>query len=226
MNINTSTIETRKNYLSAVSADAEIYYPDTDETIMPEGIQHFLLSVHLASILLAFFASRNDAKVFGNVMLYYEEGKPKKFVSPDLMVCFGLEEFPKRVYKLWETKVVPSVVIEFASNTTWLNDVSSKLALYQKLGVAEYYVYDVEYAHLPEPLMAFRLEDGVLSEIEVKDKQILSESLGLELVDTGKTLRFFDPQTQKFLMTMEETQAENEGLKKRLAELEKQNGGK
>ena len=140
MSVNTSTIETRKNYPSAVSADAEIYYPDTDETIMPEGIQHFLLSVHLASTLLAFFASRSDAKVFGNVMLYYEEGKPKKFVSPDLMVCFGLKEFPKRVYKLWEEKVVPSVVIEFASNTTWLNDVSTKLALYQKLGVKEYYI--------------------------------------------------------------------------------------
>ncbi|MCY7344939.1 MAG: Uma2 family endonuclease [Pyrinomonadaceae bacterium] len=221
MSVTISTIETRKNHPSAVSADAEIYYPDTDETIMPEGIQHFLLSVHLASILLAFFASRNDAKVFGNVMLYYEEGKPKKFVSPDLMVCFGLEQFPKRVYKLWQEKVVPSVVIEFASNTTWLNDVSSKLALYQKLGVKEYYVYDVEYAHLPEPLMAFRLEDGVLSEIEVRDKRILSESLGLELVDTGETLRFCNPETNEFLMTMEEMAAELALLK-----AEKQNGGK
>ena len=164
--------------------------------------------------------------VFGNVMLFYEEGSPKRFISPDLMVCFGLNEFPKRVYKLWETNVVPSVVIEFASNTTWLNDVSTKLALYQKLGVKEYYVYGIEHAHLPEPLMAFRLDDGVMSEIEVKDKRILSESLSLELVETGETLRFFDPQTQKFLMTMEETQAENEELKKRLAELEKQNDGK
>ncbi len=218
MSVNISTIERQKNY-PPMSDDKEIYYPETDETIMPEGIQHFLLSVHLASTLLAFFAKQNDAKVFGNVMLYYEEGKPQKFVSPDLMICFGLQDFPKRVYKLWEEKVVPSVVVEFASNTTWFNDVSTKLALYQKLGVKEYYVYDIEYAHLPEPLMAYRLDDGVLSEIEVKDKRILSESLGLELVDTGETLRFFDPQTQKFLMTMEE-------MAERLAELEKQNDGK
>ena len=221
MSANISTIETRNNYPSAVSADEEVYYPDTDETIMPEGIQHFLLSVHLASILLAFFASRRDAKVFGNVMLYYEEGNPRKVVSPDLMVCFGLEEFPNRVYKLWEEKVVPSVVIEFASDTTWLNDVSTKLALYQKLGVSEYYIYDVEYDNLPESLLAYRLIDDELTQIEVEGKRVLSESLGLELVDTGETLRFFNPQTNEFLMTMEELTAE---LAKLRAEI--QNDGK
>ena len=221
MSANISTIEIQKNYPPVVSADEEIYYPDTDETIMPEGIQHFLLSVHLASILLAFFASRRDAKVFGNVMLYYEEGNPRKVVSPDLMVCFGLEDFPKRVYKLWEEKVVPSVVIEFASNTTWLNDVSTKLALYQKLNVKEYYIYDVEYDNLPESLLAYRLIDDELTHIEVESKRILSESLGLELVDTGETLRFFNPQTNEFLMTMEEMTAE---LAKLRAEI--QNDGK
>lgn len=213
MNSNISTIETRKNYPSAVSADEEIYYPDTDETIMPEGIQHFLLSVHLASTLLAFFASRNDAKVFGNVMLYYEEGNPKKVVSPDLMVCFGLHEFPKRVYKLWEEKVVPSVVIELASETTWLNDVSTKLALYQKLGVKEYYIFDVEYGNLPESLLAYRLFDDELTQIQVENKRIFSESLNLELVDTGETLRFFNPETNEFLMTAEEMAAELAKLK-------------
>ncbi|MCY7375393.1 MAG: Uma2 family endonuclease [Pyrinomonadaceae bacterium] len=221
MSVNVSTITSKGSFPPQVSDGEEIYYPDTDETIMPEGIQHFLLSVHLASTLLTFFASRKDAKVFGNVMLYYEEGKPKKFVSPDLMVCFGLQDFPHRVYKLWEEKVVPSVVIEFASSTTWFNDVSTKLAIYQKLDVKEYYVYDIEYAHLPESLMAYHLDDGILSEVEVKDRRILSESLALELVDTGETLRFFNPETNEFLMTMEEMATELTRLK-----TEKQNGGK
>ncbi len=226
MSINISAIENRKNYPSAVSADASVYYPDTVEAIMPKSIQHFLLSVRLASTLLAFFAKRSDAKVFGNVMLYYEEGKPHKFVAPDLMVCFGLAEFPKRVYKLWEERIVPSVVIEFASNTTWLNDVSTKLALYQKLGVSEYYVFDVEYDNLPDSLLAYRLIDDELTPIKIENRRIFSESLNLELIDTGETLRFFDPETNEFLMTMEETQGENKKLKERLAELEKQNDGK
>lgn len=217
MSVNVSTITSERNFPLQVSDNEEIYYPETDESIMPEGIQHFLLSVHLASMLLAFFANQNDTKVFGNVMLYYEEYNPKKVISPDLMICFGLPKVPHRVYKIWETKVVPTVVMEFASETTWLKDVSTKLGLYQKLGVKEYYIYDVEYAHLPTALMAYRLDNGVLTEIEISNNRILSESLGLELVDTGETLRFYNPEINEFLMTMEE-------MAEKLAELEKQNG--
>ncbi|MDQ3132334.1 MAG: Uma2 family endonuclease [Acidobacteriota bacterium] len=225
MSVNVSTINQQGIYPPRVT-DKEVFYPDTDESIMPEGILHFLLSVRLTSMLLAFFANREDVKIFGNVMLYYEQGFPKKFISPDLMICFGLKESPTSVYRLWETKVVPSVVIEFASETTWLNDVSSKLAIYQKLGVKEYYVYEVDSKHLPSSLIVYRLDEGVLTEVEISNKRILSESLGLELIDTGETLRFINPETNEFLMTVEEVQAENEKLKERLAELEKQNEGK
>lgn len=219
MSVNTSTITTQKHYPPQFSEDAETLYRDTDESIIPEGILHFLLSVRLASTLLAFFSNREDVKVFGNCMLYYEEDNPRKMISPDLMVCFGLEKMPTRVYKLWEEKIVPSVVIEFASETTWFNDVSNKLAIYQKLGVKEYYVYDVEYAHLPSPLMAYHLDNDVLTKIEVANSRILSESLDLELVDTGETLRFFNLETNELLMTIEE-------MAQKLAELEKQNGRK
>lgn len=213
MSVNVSTFSNPKNYPPQMSGGEEIFYPETDENIMPEGIQHFLLSVRLASMLLAFFVKREDVKIFGNCMLYYEEGNPQKVVSPDLMVCFGLQKTPLRVYKLWEEKVVPSVVIEFASETTWLNDVSTKLALYQKLGVKEYYIYDVEYDNLPESLLAYRLVDDELKQIEIQDGKVLSESLGLELVDTGETLRFFNPEVNGFLMTMEEMATELEKLK-------------
>ena len=219
MSVDVSTITNPKNYPPQMPGGEEIFYPETDESIMPEGIQHFLLSVRLASMLLAFFAKREDVKVFGNCMLYYEEGNPRKVVSPDLMICFGLQKTPVRVYKLWEEKIVPSVVIEFASETTWLNDVSTKLALYQKLGVKEYYIYDVEYDNLPESLLAYRLVDDELKQIEIEDRRVLSESLSLELVDTGETLRFFDPATNEFLMTMEEVQTENDRLKAELAKL-------
>lgn len=190
-----------------------VYYPDTDETVMPEGVLHFLLSVRLVSALLAFFSARNDVKVFGNVMFYYEKGNVKKVVSPDVMICFGLETMPLRVYKLWEEKAVPAVIIEFASESTWFKDVSTKIALYQKLGVAEYFVFDPEYKNLPQPLVSFRLIDGVFVEREIVDNRIYCEALKLELVDTAETLRLFDPKTNEFLMTPEEMAAELARLK-------------
>lgn len=219
MSVDTSTISTQKNYPPQVFDGKTVDYPETDENIMPEGIRHFLLSVRLASMLLAFFANRNDVKVFGNLMFYYEKGNPEKVISPDLMVCFGLEAMPESVYKLWEEKVVPSVVIELSSPTTWFKDVSTKLAIYQKLGIKEYYIYDIEYKFLPEPLIAYRLIDGELVEVEVENGRILSESLNLELVDTGETLRLFNPESGEFLMTAEEMLAENENLKAELARL-------
>lgn len=221
MSVEVSTITTPPKY-PRISDGKDIFYPETDETIMPEGIRHFLLSVRLTSMLLAFFAERNDVKVFGNCMLYYEKGNLRKVVSPDLMICFGLEKTPPRVYKLWEEKVVPAVIIEFAPEATCLGDVSTKLALYQKLGVKEYYIYDVEYDNPPEPLLAYRLIDDELKQVEVEDKRILSESLHLELVDTGETLRLFNPETNNFLMTVEEMQAENERLKAELEKLRQQ----
>lgn len=95
------------------------------------------------------------------------------------------------------------------------------MAIYQKIGVKEYYVYEVDSAHFPASLIAYRLDNDVLTEVEVLNKRILSESLGLELVDTGETLRLFNPETNEFLMTMEEMAAEIARLK-----AEKQNDGK
>ena len=197
----------------------EIYYPETDETIMPEGIIHYLLGVRLVSTLLAFFSENSDITVFGNLMFYFDEGNPKKVISPDIMLCLGLEQMPNRVYKLWTEKVVPSVIIEIASESTWDKDLTSKLAIYQRLGVSEYYIFDVEYKCLRKPLMAFRLTDFVYEEVDTENNRVFSPSLNLELVDTGETLRLFNPETNEFLMTQEELSLKQQDLEKEMSEL-------
>ena len=211
MSVNSSTISTQKNYPPQVSDD--ISYPSTVEDYMPEGIIHFLLSVNLASTLLAYFSNRKDVKIFGNLMIYYVEGNPKKFISPDIMICFGLENAPTQVYKLWEEKVVPGVIIEIASPTTWKEDLYRKYDLYERLGVKEYYIFDVERGFMPQPLFAFHLKNGVFETIKIEQNRVFSPALGLELVDTGETLRLFNPKTNEILMTTEEMAAELERLK-------------
>lgn len=219
MSVDTSTITTQKYYPPPVADDEEIYYPSTIPNYMPENNFHFVLIANLAVMLQTFLQRARGNYVFGDIMFYYEEGNPRKFIAPDLMVCLDKEKEPsKGVYKLWEERHVPQVVIEIASESTWLKDVSSKLAIYQKLGVKEYYVFDIERTFLPQALLAYRMETGILTEVEIPNKRILSESLGLELVDTGETLRFFNPETNEFLMTMEEMAQE-------LTELKKQKNG-
>lgn len=76
-----------------------------------------------------------------------------------------------------------------------------KLRLYEKLGVLEYFIFDPEYDYLPEPLVGWRLENGEYVPVEVVEGKVRSEVLGLDLVDTGETLRLLDPQTGQFLQT-------------------------
>ncbi len=214
MNTQTSTLKTKKTFLSPTKAKKiEVFYPETDDSIMPENDLHFKIIANLVLILETFLRNQADVNIFGDLMLYYEKGNARKCVAPDVMVCFGIDKQPRKKYLLWEEKSVPSVIIEIASSSTWEKDLTTKFALYQNLGVKEYYIFDVERNCLLEPFLAFHRKQGELVPMEIKNGRILSKSLGLELVDTGETLRLFNPQTEKFLMTMEEMSA-------RIAELE------
>ena len=209
MNTEVLTRTTQKKY-PPVSDDG-IYYPSTDPNAMPETDIHFKLIANFVLILEAFLKNRSDANAFGDLMFYYEPGNRQTFVAPDVSVCFGIDKSPRRVYKLWEEKSVPSVIVEIASESTWREDLTKKFALYQNLGVNEYYVFDPEYKFLAQPLLAFHLnEQGELAEAAVNHGRVFSESLGLELVDTGETLRLFNPETNEFLMTIKEIEAKAE----------------
>ena len=211
----------------------EVYYPETDGTEMGQNSIHFWLINNLAQMLELFFAWRKDVFVTGDIMLYYEEGEPKRFVAPDIMICFGVSNNPRRVYELWKEKVPPSIIFEIASGSSWEKDISRKLALYERIGVSEYYIYDPERNYLPNPLLAYHLKDGEYEPVEAKNNRVYSPLLNLELVDDGFTLRFFNHETIDFLPTIHELSASEriaqkkiEQLENEIAELKKQNDGK
>jgi Uma2 family endonuclease len=182
----------------------EIYYPESDGKPMAETDVHRDQMNYLIESLKLFFSNRKIVYISGNIMFYYEEGNPHKSFSPDVMICFGISQEDRRTYKLWEEKQFPQVVFEISSRATWGEDLNKKWFLYQKFGVKEYYIFDPEYDYLPEPLIAYRLKKGELKQVKVKNGRIFSEELELEIVDTRKGLRLFDPRTKEFLKTLEE----------------------
>ena len=201
----------------------EIYYPETDNSNMGQNEIHFALLTDLVQMLENFLAARPDAHVSGDIMFYYEEGKPKTFVAPDVMVCFGIDKQPRRVYQLWKEKAVPAVIIEIVSESTWQKDITTKFALYQRLGVGEYFVYDPERDYLPEPLMAFYLENGEYRRIEPEGGRVFSPALNLELVDDGMTLRLFNHETIEFLPTARELAVKNKIAQQEIEKLREEN---
>ena len=198
-----------------------IFYPESDGKPMAETDVHAKFLTYLREALAIFFTEREKVYVTGNIMFYYVEGSPDEVVPPDIMVCFGVDKGDRTSYKTWEENdVIPSVIIELASRSTWHKDHTEKRELYEMLGVQEYYIFNPLYPKTLPAFLAFELEDGVLVKREIENGRIYSELLGLELVDTGKSLRLFDLNTESFLKTqeelsqeVEEISAENETLK-------------
>ena len=216
MNTNVG-VRNKAKILPLINGNEEAIYPSEEKKKLGEtDYQHIQISI-LEQQLRIFLSEKKDVYLASDLIVYYEEGNPNRRFAPDLMVCFDVENKKRLSYKIWEEKVVPSVIIEVASEATWQKDVTTKRRLYEKLGVVEYYVIDPEYKYLTQPMLAYRLEFGELVRQAIQNDRIFSEELNLELVNTGEDFRFFDVEKDEFISTVSDIstlKAEIERLKK------------
>ncbi len=222
-----------KNAAAAVDAPTrtEVFYPETDGMPLPDGdyqLRHF---IEIISILGHFFRDLRDAAVSGNTFIYYEEGNPRMFVSPDCYVAFGVDVellLENNNYRVWDMGKSPDFVLEIGSPSTASNDLGDKRELYASLGVVEYWRFDPSGGdHYGEPLVGETLAAGEYRELEMvrgTDGGVWGYSPVLNLEphwDEGR-LRFYDPVDGRWLENMEETgvradTAEAERERERLA---------
>lgn len=203
--MNTQTIPktaNRKTYLKKDRAEDVVYYPAELEKEMGETAFHYKLIALLYGLLEAFFSQEKNVVIAANMMVYLDKGNIKKWLAPDVFVCFGVDNKLRRVFKTWEEGVFPQVVFEVASDSTFENDLGGKRLDYARLGVEEYYLLDPEREYLPSPVMAFARENGRLVSVNVENHRVFSPLLKLEIVDTGQSFRLFNPQTQEFLQAV------------------------
>ncbi|MBE9101195.1 Uma2 family endonuclease [filamentous cyanobacterium LEGE 07170] len=190
-----------------------IEYPESDGLPMAESDQTRDYLVYATKVLSVFFETRTDVYVSGNLFIYYEEGNPEMVVAPDVFVVFGVENRQRRIYKVWEEgDRTPNFVLEITSKTTRSKDQGAKKGIYAFLGVEEYYQYDPTGDYLTPHLQGLRLVDGSYVPVPtttLADGTIAmsSDILGLELHLKEKAMRFYDPATQRYLLTHEEEAA-------------------
>jgi len=194
-----------------------VEYPESDGQPMGETDKHIQLMIDLRMALQTYFLSDEMVYVGSNLMCYYVEGDPTKSVAPDVFIVRGAAKHERRIYKLWEDPV-PNVVLEISSKKTRKEDFGKKKELYAWLGVREYFVFDPE-AKLRAPLRAFRLHGTALVEEMVVGNRVSSHELGLELVNTGETLRLYHARAGEFLPTPAESYARAARLAAKLREL-------
>ena len=136
--------------------------------------------------------------------MYYEEGNPRKSVAPDVFVVVGASRDEDRdTYLLWREPKAPDFVLEVTSKSTRRNDLVTKRALYESLGVAEYFMFDPRAEYLDPPLRGFGLHRGRYAALPNGAPALYSEALGLFLHVRGRALRLHDPVTGEDLLTLE-----------------------
>ncbi|MSR58513.1 MAG: Uma2 family endonuclease [Planctomycetaceae bacterium] len=200
---------------------ADIEYPESDGKPMGETDVHRGWMNRVVD-LLQFRYRRQRVYVTGNLLVYYEQGHPKRYVVPDAIVVKECEPGPRRVYKIWEEGQAPNVAFEITSRGTKREDTVWKQRLYESLGVAEYFLYDPTGDYLKPPLRGYRLIDERYDPIQpTADDWLECEQLGVEMRVNGGALVMRDIETGEELQTsIEASDAAREAAEARARTLE------
>jgi len=164
-----------------------VHYPESDGRPMGETDIHRDAMVRHIELLRHYYEGQ-QVYVSGDLLVYYEQGNPKKFVVPDAFVAQGIEPGQRRIYKVWVERKVPDVVIETTSRKTKRKDTIDKPDLYARLGIQEYFLFDPTQEYLDPPLQGYRLVgDGYLPIVADGQGAIVSQVLALRLqIEKGK----------------------------------------
>ena len=180
-----------------------LYYPDSDGEPLPDGFYQEPLFYQVAPVLRAYLEQFYDVLVSGDTFLYYEEGNPRRFVSPDCYITFGVGRdavLPHNSYWTWHIGKPPDFVLEIASISTADKDLDEKALIYAALGILEYWLYDAspDSSFYGAPLIFFLLHGDRYVPVPLEtlpDGRIrgYSPTLGLYLYWDEGRLRFHDP---------------------------------
>lgn len=185
--------------------DFDIEYPESDGEPMGETGYHVRASMHLLETLSEFFRERKDVYVAADMFWYYEEGNPGACKAPDVMVIKGVGNHERRSFKSWEEVAGPCAIIEITSKSSMIDDLVIKSALYAKLGVREYFIFDPLNEYLETPFIGFRLGDKEYSALALDEQgRIYSEEIGADLERKNNLLRVIDPKTGEPIPDLEE----------------------
>ncbi|HEY2909578.1 MAG TPA: Uma2 family endonuclease [Gemmataceae bacterium] len=199
-----------------------VQYPSSDGQPMGETWIHVKTIMMLTQAMEIFFEKRSDALIATDMFWYWERGNKSAVVAPDVMVILGLKNPDppsRRSYFSWkEGGLVPAAVFEIASENTYEEDLDEKFALYEQLGVPEYFLYDPEGFYLKPALQGFRLKGKKYRRIRTA---AMESRLGFRLRGEGTMLRVIDASTGIPIPSHAETR--DQALRQtRQAEAEKQ----
>ena len=190
--------------MSPVIQVTTVNYPESDVKPMGETDEHRDEMIRQLELMRRYYEGQR-VYVSGDLLVYFEQGNPKKFVVPDVFVVKDLDPKKRRIYKLWVEGKAPDVIFETTSRKTKKKDTVAKPALYRQLGVKEYFLFDPTEEYLHPRLQGYRLVgDRYLPIVADPEDALVSEELGLRLQAEKGQLMFYRRHTGERLLTAEE----------------------
>lgn len=193
--------------------DPEIYYPSSDGEPLAESDLQFNPLTETVHVLRRRYRNRDDVYVAGNMLMYYRMNDNGTRVAPDVFVVFGVENYPRNSYIIWrEGGKSPDFVMEIASPSTYVRDMTEKREIYAGFGVTEYWRFDPTGDLFTPALEGERLVNGeyeaVASTVDATGIQrSYSAVLELEIcVLPDLTLRLYDPAAGAWLRNLYEAE--------------------
>jgi Uma2 family endonuclease len=185
--------------------------PDSDDTPVDNEDQNWLPNV-LLLLLKYIWAERTDWFFGVDMGVYHPTGLNHRFpVVPDGFLSLGVERRKgnksRRSYVLWEENDIPPILVLEVVAWTPGGEYEEKMAIYAKLGVLYYVIYNPEYwkrdGH--QPFEVYKLVDGGY-QLQIGEPYWFPEiGLGIGRCQEvsgavqQEVLSWFDPQNNRYL---------------------------
>ena len=201
--------------------------PCTDDMPLPDSDQQGDPVYYTKMSLRHHFRHRDDVAISADIFMYYlplhaaepeRDGRGRPIyprLGPDGLVSFGVPRRDRDSYVVYKEGKPPDLVLEVASRSTWRRDYGAKRAIYEALGIREYFVFDARPRERGR-LTGLRLEGGTYTPIEpvpvvFGGVGVPSAVLGLVARswegDDRWEMRWHDPASGKDLRTLDELEA-------------------
>ena len=190
-------------------AEDAVEYPCEDGIPMATSDKHARRMIACYRVLVHWFRGRMDMYIGIDLLVYYVRGDNTASVAPEVFVSFGVPNWSRPTYKVWEEGKPPEVVWEFGPPSSIKGDAGEKKEKYRRMGVREYWLVDPEGEYHDRRLQGFELDDGEYVELPREERPdgtvaVWSPVLQLEQHCTEGELRFWDRKAERYLELPEE----------------------
>ena len=197
------------------------FVPDPP-TVEDGMLQNFVIA-DIGPVLRLRFKPRADSVlVSGRAYILYDINDPNARIDPDYFIVFDVDVqsiIRHNSYRVWQWCKPPDFVLEIASESTALNDVTTKRDIYARIGALEYWRFDPSGGELyGEPLAGERLVDGRYEPYPIHtdadgDIWAHSQALNLDFYMRGNRFWVKDSATGEWLNFLEAELAAHEVTK-------------